>query len=225
MMNRTTALNLLVVTVCALAACETQKSANPLSPDVAGPIPGVAITAPKTLEPVMGQQVVADGTPTVLLIENSGTSGQRELFLQVDVAADAGFQQFVHQANRVPLGPNGRTSYRMPDALGAGQTYYWRARAADGANTGPYSSVSHFSMVEPVKIEAPTPIELCVGTVRRELTELRMAMEIAAADCFGKPRVVIDTQHEVRIGHKQPAFFLEPICEPQRRRIGLTAQH
>ena len=33
------------------AACETSKSANPLSPSVAGPIPGVEITAPKPLSP------------------------------------------------------------------------------------------------------------------------------------------------------------------------------
>ncbi len=137
MMNRTAAFTLIVFTGCVAAACETRKSANPLSPDVAGPIPGVAITAPKPLEPLMGQQVVADGTPTTLLIENSGTSGQRELFLQVDVAADAGFQQFLHQANRVTPGPNGRTSYRLPEPLGPGHTYYWRARALDGANTGP----------------------------------------------------------------------------------------
>jgi hypothetical protein len=29
-----------------LAACQTSKSANPLSPSVAGPIPGVEISAP-----------------------------------------------------------------------------------------------------------------------------------------------------------------------------------
>ena len=35
----------------AASACETSKSANPLSPSVAGPIPGVEISAPKPLEP------------------------------------------------------------------------------------------------------------------------------------------------------------------------------
>lgn len=139
--------------------CEQAKSSNPLSPDVAGPIPGVAITAPKPLEPLPGSQVVSDGQPQTLLIENAGTSGPRELWLQVQVAADGNFQQVLHQADRVTLGPNGRTTYRMPEPLGAGHTYYWRARASDGANTGPYSSVANFSVIQPVVIEAPTPIE------------------------------------------------------------------
>ena len=35
----------------AVGGCQQSKSANPLSPDIAGPIPGVTITAPKNLEP------------------------------------------------------------------------------------------------------------------------------------------------------------------------------
>jgi hypothetical protein len=148
-----------LIAVSTLVACETRKSANPLSPDIAGPIPGVSITAPKPLEPGVGQQVVADGRPQTLLIENAGTSGQRELFLQVDIAAEATFQQLVHQATRVSPGPNGRTSYRLPEPLGAGRTYYWRLRAGDGANVGPFSTVSHFAVVEQVQLEAPIPQE------------------------------------------------------------------
>jgi len=43
----------------------------------------------------------------------------------------------------------------MPSALGAGTTYYWRTRAVDGANTGPYSATSSFSVVLPVIIDPP----------------------------------------------------------------------
>ena len=129
----------IVLTAVSSAACETAKSANPLSPDVAGPIPGVEITAPLTLEPIGGQQIVASNGPVNLLIQNAGTTGQRALFLQVEVGADANFQQILHQAARIQPGPDGRTSYRLPEPLGAGHTYYWRARAVDGANTGPYS--------------------------------------------------------------------------------------
>jgi hypothetical protein len=150
---------MLAVAVLTAAACEGRKSANPLSPDIAGPIPGVSITAPKPLEPLAGQQLVFDGTPQTLLIENAGSSGQRELFLQVQVASDGNFQSVVHHADRLTLGPNGRTSYRLPEPLGAGRTYYWRVRAGDGANTGPYSAASHFAVVDPVRIEPPTPLE------------------------------------------------------------------
>ena len=47
----------------------------------------------------------------------------------------------------------------MPEPLGAGFTYYWRTRASDGANTGPYSPVANFNVVPPVVIDTPTPTE------------------------------------------------------------------
>jgi hypothetical protein len=148
----------------ASAACETAKSANPLSPDVAGPLPGVEITAPKPLEPGNGQQILASGAPQSLLIENAGTNGPRPLFLQVQVGTDATFQQLLHHAERVTPGSDGRTVYRLPEPLGAGYTYYWRVRAADGANSGPYSPAAHFAVVEPIVIQPPTPVEP-VGTI------------------------------------------------------------
>ena len=142
-----------------MTGCEAAKSANPTAPTVAGPIPGVSITAPKPLEPGVGATLVAQSDPYTLLIENPGSSGQRTIWLQVEMAADSNFKQIVHQADRIEPGPNGRTQYRMPEPLGAGFTYYWRSRAADGANTGPYSAVSNFSVVVPVVIEAPVALE------------------------------------------------------------------
>lgn len=143
----------------ATVACEAAKSSNPLSPDVAGPLPGVSITAPKPLEPLQGGQVVKNGEPVVLLFENAGSSGQRALFMQLQVAADVNFEQLLHHDERIEPGPNGRTAYRMPAELGSGHTYYWRLRAADGANTGPYSFTSSFSVIDPVIMETPTPLE------------------------------------------------------------------
>ena len=150
-------LTALVAMIC-LVGCESAKSANPTAPSVAGPIPGVNITAPRPLEPYAGSTLVFDGEPMTLLIENAGTSGARTIWLQLEVAADTSFQQIVHQADQISLGGNGRTSYRLPAPLGAGYTYYWRTRAVDGANTGPYSSVSNFNVVPPVVIDAPVAI-------------------------------------------------------------------
>ena len=152
--NRGTAVTALLATVC-LAGCEAAKSANPTAPSVAGPIPGVNITAPKALEPYAGSSLTFSTEPPTLLIENAGTSGTRALWLQIEVGTDAEFKQVVHQADQVALGTGGRTTYRLPEPLGAGYTYYWRIRAADGANTGPYSAVSTFSVIPPVLIEAP----------------------------------------------------------------------
>ena len=140
------------------AACQQTKSANPLSPDIAGPIPGVAITAPKALAPFVGQALLSTQQPLDFLIENAGTSGVRPLILQFQLAADTAFSQVLHQADRIEPGPNGRTAYRLTQTLGAGGTYYWRSRALDGANTGPYSTAASFTITEPVVIETPQPV-------------------------------------------------------------------
>jgi len=140
------------------AACQQQKSANPLSPDIAGPIPGVTITAPRPLEPFAGQTLETTQQPFTFLIENGSTSGVRPLFLQFQLASDADFQRIVHSADNIAAGPNGRTTYRMTTTLGTPGVYYWRSRAADGANTGPYSAARSFELAEPIVIEPPVPI-------------------------------------------------------------------
>jgi hypothetical protein len=95
-------LTALVAMLC-LVGCEAAKSANPTAPSVAGPIPGVNITAPQLLEPLAGSTFEFNGEPLTLLIENAGTSGARSIFLQLEVASDAGFQQIVHQADQIAL--------------------------------------------------------------------------------------------------------------------------
>ena len=55
--HRTATAALCAALTFALAGCEAQKSSNPLSPSVAGPIPGVNITAPKLVEPAQGFKV------------------------------------------------------------------------------------------------------------------------------------------------------------------------
>ena len=84
----------------AAAACEQSKSANPLSPDVAGPIPGVAITAPTPMQPANGQQLVSTQENVQFVFGNPETNGQRPLWIQFQLASDANFQQVLHQADR-----------------------------------------------------------------------------------------------------------------------------
>lgn len=150
---------LALAVVISLGACEAAKSSNPTAPTVAGPIPGVAITAPSPLEPIAGDTLTFSNEPPQLLIQNAGSSGVRAIWLQLEVSTDAGFSHVVHQADQIAPGENGRTTYRLPEPLGAGFTYYWRTRASDGANTGPYSAVSSFTVVPPVVIETPIPSE------------------------------------------------------------------
>lgn len=158
-MQRPIAVALVAAAAFVVVGCEQAKSANPLSPSVAGPIPGVNISAPLTLEPPAGAEIVHSGELVTLLIENAQTNGERPLWLQIQVAGDATFSNLLHHADRVTPGEGGRTSYRIPEFLTAGSTYYWRARAMDGANTGPYSAASSFRVVDPVVLEPPTPLE------------------------------------------------------------------
>jgi hypothetical protein len=140
------------------AACESTKSANPLSPTVAGPIPGVNITQPKLLEPGSGWEVNADKQPLTLLIENASSNGVRPLSYLFEVATDPNFRSKVLSRGGVAPGSGGRTSLRLASKLPANKTYYWHARAQDGANTGAFSPTVSFKLMEPVVIERPVPI-------------------------------------------------------------------
>jgi hypothetical protein len=145
----------LVLLPLVAAACETSKSANPLSPSVAGPIPGVEITAPKPLAPQQNASVKSDQQPLTLTVENASSTGQRPLNYRVEVAADAGFSTMVYSKDGITPGGNGRTSVQVADMLAADRTYFWRMRAQDGANTGPFSDTLKFSVVTPVTIGGP----------------------------------------------------------------------
>ncbi len=139
------------------AGCSSEKSRNPLSPNVAGPIAGVTITTPKTLQPSNGSEITV-GSNIDLLIENATSNGERPIWQHVEVALDTAFTSKVHTNEKVTLGPNGQTTYRVPSGLTGGRTYYWRVRALDGANTGSFSNGAMFKVVIPVIIEPPVPM-------------------------------------------------------------------
>jgi hypothetical protein len=145
------------------SACEATKSSNPLSPSVAGPIPGVTITAPRLLEPGQGWQLDSTKQPITLLVENAATSGVRPLTYLVEIAADAEFTTKLFAREGIAPGPDGRTAIRLPDSLVGERTYYWRARAQDGANTGPFSAPASFLVFTPIVLEMPVPISPSPG--------------------------------------------------------------
>ena len=122
----------------ALAGCALEKTSTPLSPSVAGPIPGVGISAPSTMEPAQGSRILDSAQPLTLVVENATTTGVRPLSYSFEVATDGDFNQRVFHRDGVTPGEGGRTSVRLPDRLASGRTYYWRSRAGDGANAGRY---------------------------------------------------------------------------------------
>ncbi len=143
--------------VFAASACESRKSSNPLSPTVAGPIPGVNISAPKIVDPQGGTRIAFDKQPITLMVENASTNGVRPLYYNFEIATDAAFANKVFTREKIAPG-EGRTSLRLPDALATGRTYYWRAQAADGANSGALTAATQFDVYTPIVIEAPAPI-------------------------------------------------------------------
>ena len=121
--------------VFGLVGCEAEKSSNPTAPTVAGPIPGVNITAPALLEPAQGFKFKENEQPIRLVVQNATSNGVRPLTYNFEVAADAGFGTKVFSRSSVAPGGDGKTSVQI-DRLDIGRAYYWRAWAADGANTG-----------------------------------------------------------------------------------------
>jgi len=137
--------------------CEQSRSSNPLSPLIAGPLVGVTISLPKSLEPATGWKVEDSKQPLTLLMENPSSNSPRPFTLQLQVASDTGFATIVHAASGLEPGPNGRTSYRLPDKLAHGRSYHWRIRAADGANSSAWSATTTFEILTPIVIGTPIP--------------------------------------------------------------------
>jgi hypothetical protein len=149
---------LLLLPLVASAACVTrEKSENPLGPSVAGPIPGVSITAPLPIEPKDGLKIAVGQQPVMLVLQNAESSGVRPLSYQFEVATDTNFSNKVFVREGIAPGDGNRTAFRLPEALGPERTYYWRALALDGANTGPYSAFAFFSVFTPIVIQRPVP--------------------------------------------------------------------
>jgi hypothetical protein len=141
-----------------LNACGFSKSSNPLSPSVAGPIPGVSITPPTLMQPSNGANFAVAQQPITLTVGNATTSGVRPLTYSFEVAVDVNFTNKIFTRSSITPGTSGQTSLPLPSALATGYTYYWRAQAQDGANTGAFSPASSFSVFTPIVINAPVPV-------------------------------------------------------------------
>jgi len=151
---------LLVLPLAALAfaGCEASKSANPTSPSVAGPIAGVNISTPEPVSPGKGTSIPAKDQPVTLVVQNASTNGQRPISYRFEVAVDAEFSNKVTAREGIEPGGDGKTSYRLPDALASDRTYFWRAKAVDGANESAYSEAVSFTVVTLGELQAPVPL-------------------------------------------------------------------
>ena len=184
----TTKIVFLVSLVAGLSACETQKSRNPLSPNIAGPIEGVVISAPALMEPVNGALLSVAAQPLTLKFGSAASNSERPFWYEVQVATDGDFAHVVHLAEQVTPNANGsgtaaaeaaalregameegaaqpEESYQVPETFDPEQKYFWRVRALDGANTGPYSEATSFEVFTPVTVGVVTPLSPIDGAV------------------------------------------------------------
>lgn len=150
----------LVAAASILSACDkvVQKSSNPTSPLIAGPIAGVGITAPGLSQPSTGSRFAVDQQPITLVVQNSTTNGTRAVYYAFEVSADQTFATLLVNQDGVAAGTAGFTSFRLPSAVAPERTYYWRSQARDGANRSDYSGVTSFAVYTPVVLQAPAMV-------------------------------------------------------------------
>src|SRR3954471_19406091 len=144
-----------VLLALSLGACQTSKSSNPTAPTVAGPIPGVSITAPALIEPAQGFKFKENQQPIRLVVQNATSNGVRALTYTFEVAADSRFNTKAFSRSGVTPG-DGKTSVQI-DRLEIGRAYYWRAWAEDGANTGA-TATAGFEIYPKAAINAPVAV-------------------------------------------------------------------
>src|SRR6185436_12390218 len=77
----------LVLSALLVGACTgVEKTENPLTPTIAGPIPGVNIAPPSPLDPKDGRQIEFSSQPITLSMQNAQTNGVRPLTYLVEIA-------------------------------------------------------------------------------------------------------------------------------------------
>ena len=142
--------------VAGLAGCGVEKSRNPLSPSIAGPIEGVTISAPA---PVMldAELIRVTDQPITLQFNAATSDSERPFWYEIELSTSNTFDSLVHENRQVEPSGGPTESYRIP-VLDAERQYFWRVRALDGANTGPYSEQAAFEVYTPVTVGRPEPV-------------------------------------------------------------------
>ena len=142
---------------CLAGACVgASKSANPLSPAIAGPIAGVGITAPTVVAPAIDALVNTNDAADHAAGRERGDQRRPAADLQLrDRHRPRLHQSRSSRRTSVPQDASGRDQPDPAAALAPERKYYWHARAEDGANTGPFGATSAFSVFTPVVFGTP----------------------------------------------------------------------
>ncbi|MBM62280.1 MAG: hypothetical protein CL484_04965 [Acidobacteria bacterium] len=138
--------------ILGIAGCSSERSSNPLSPQIAGPIAGVTITTPSALDPPDGRLIAATEQPIVLSFESVTSNSPRPFTYQVEVAREPTFSQTRLSMDGIQPHDNSPVLVDLKESLEAEELYFWRVRAVDGANSSAYSEVVSFEVFSPVNI-------------------------------------------------------------------------
>ena len=147
------------------AGCETERSRNPLSPFIAGPIEGVTISPPTAVTPIDGLLIMVGDQPIQLTFNRATSNSERPFWYEVQVSRSDTFTDMAYGADQVDASGEPADTYALEAMLDPEQMYFWRVRALDGANTGPYSATASFEVFTPLVVGAPTPAAPAGGAV------------------------------------------------------------
>jgi hypothetical protein len=118
---------------------------------------GVTITPPVGAEPPVGYKLKDGQQPVTLVMINPTSNVARPLTITVQVAADTSFTGPSFSQTGIAPSQTGVTRLILPGKLPGGRTYYWRAKADDGANTSGWSEVWNFVALEAISLGTPEP--------------------------------------------------------------------
>ncbi|MCH8475620.1 MAG: fibronectin type III domain-containing protein, partial [Opitutales bacterium] len=119
---------------------------------------GIGPLSPSTPTPIepINEQVVTSARPS-LTINNAESFQGSSLSYRFEVYADEALTDLRAQVPSVASG-TGQTTWQVDTDLANEQTYYWRARASDGSNSGEWSdtAIFHRSFTN----DPPYPVEI-----------------------------------------------------------------
>ncbi len=151
-----------------LAGCDKatlQKSENPLSPTIAGPLSGVTFSGVASILPAQNAQIKYVDQPVTFAFDAPTSTSPRPFTMRLQLSTTYAFAAVAFDQAGLALPATGtRVSLRLSDRLAAG-IYYWRVRAEDGANNSDWSAPAAFQALDRVVIGVPTPVSP-VGSVR-----------------------------------------------------------
>jgi hypothetical protein len=196
------ALALLALTMACTKASPTRPSDSSASGTTAvavDAVTGVTLTSPAAISPAVNQQFKYSEQPLTLTVRNAVSTGTTARTYAFEVATDAAFANKVYAKDGVAEG-NGQTSVKIDVLPGpAAKSYFWRARASSGTQTGPYTNGVGFGVGAAVTLATPVQVApgsgatvggnptLTVGNVARTGTPAQVVyrFEVSTSNSFG----------------------------------------